>query len=216
MRKLHILVEGQTEEVVVNEIIAPYLSDDDVFVSTSILRTRLSAGGNPANRGGVTTWAKIHRDLKLLLRDSSITVLTTLIDYYGFPDDAPGMADRPNGSPHARIEHVESALADAVDSGRFVPHLVLHEIETWVLADCSRLAALLGNPSAGAELAQLVARKSGPELVNDGSDTAPSKRIRAAYPRYGKTLRWSAGYRRYWSRRDQTAMPARGPMAVRS
>jgi hypothetical protein len=30
--------------------------------------------------------------------------------------------------------------------------------------------------------------ESGPELVNDGADTAPSKRIMSAYPRYTKTI----------------------------
>jgi hypothetical protein len=79
-------------------------------------------------------------------------MLTTLIDYYGFPLDAPGMANRPIGSPYSRVEHVESALADVVGSGRFLPHLVLHEIEAWVLADCSRLADLLGDSPATVQL----------------------------------------------------------------
>jgi Domain of unknown function (DUF4276) len=188
MRKLHILVEGQTEEVIVNNVIGPYFLSEDVYVTASILKTKLPAGVRPAYAGGVTNWAKILREIRLLLGDSSVTMLTTLIDYYGFPDDAPGMADRPIGSSYARVEHVESALADAVDSRRFLPHLVLHEIEAWVLADCSRLADLLGNPSEAARLAQLVATESSPEMVNDGIDTAPSKRIKGIYPRYSKTL----------------------------
>lgn len=144
MQKLHILVEGQAEEVIVNNVIGPYLSSE-----------------RPAR----------HH----------------LIDYYGFPHDAPGMADRPVGSPYVRVEHVENALADAVGSGRFLPHLVLHEIEAWVLADCSRLADLLGNSSETARLAQ-VAAVSGPEMADDGVDTAPSKRVMSIYPKYAKTL----------------------------
>ncbi len=188
MRKLHILVEGQTEEVIVNNVIGPYLSSGDLYVTTSILKTKPSAGSNPAHVGGVSSWAKILKEIRLLLGDTSTTMLTTLIDYYGFPDDAPGMADRPIGSPYARVEHVERALAGAVDSGRFLPHLVLHEIEAWVLADCSRIADLLGNSSEAARLARVVASESGPEMVNDGIDTAPSKRIKGIYPMYGKTL----------------------------
>lgn len=145
MRKLHILVEGQTEEVIVNNVIGPYVSSEDVYVTASILKTKRPADGRPAHSGGVTSWAKIVREITLLLRDTSTTLLTTLIDYYGFPQDAPGMADRPVGSPYVRVEHVENALAQAVGNSRFLPHLVLHEIEAWVLADCSRLADLLGN-----------------------------------------------------------------------
>jgi uncharacterized protein DUF4276 len=188
MRRLHILVEGQTEEVVVNNVIGPYLSSEDLYVTTSILKTKPAAGSDPAHAGGVSSWAKISREIKLLLGDTSTAMLTTLIDYYGFPDDAPGMADRPIGSPYARVEHVESALARAIDSGRFLPHLVLHEIEAWVLADCSRLSDLLGNSSDAERLAQVVAAESSPEMVNDGIDTAPSKRINGAYPMYRKTL----------------------------
>jgi hypothetical protein len=188
VRKLHILVEGQTEEIIVNNVISPYLSGDGLDVTTSILKTKQSAGSSPAYRGGVSSWAKISREIRLLLGDTSTTLLTTLIDYYGFPDDAPGMADRPIGSPYARVEYVESSLAGAVDSGRFLPHLVLHEIEAWVLADCSRLADLMGNSNEIAQLARVVADGSGPEMVNDGIDTAPSKRIKAIYPQYAKTL----------------------------
>ena len=98
------------------------------------------------------------------------------------------MADRPHGSPHDRVRHVESALAKAIDDARFVPHLVLHETETWVLADCRRLGEVMGDPGPAADLERIVQLESGPELVNDGVDTAPSKRIMSAYPQYAKTI----------------------------
>lgn len=94
----------------------------------------------------------------------------------------------PYGSPHDRVKHVESALAEAIDDARFVPHLVLHEIETWVLADCRCLGEVMGDPRPAADLERIVQRESGPELVNDGVDTAPSKRIMNAYPQYAKTI----------------------------
>ncbi|WP_420847683.1 DUF4276 family protein [Natronosporangium hydrolyticum] len=37
-------------------------------------------------------------------------------------------------------------------------------------------------------LHHVVTSAGGPELVNDGVDTAPSKRISAALPRYSKTI----------------------------
>jgi len=86
------------------------------------------------------------------------------------------------------VRHVESALAKAIDDKRFLPNLVLHEIEAWVLADCRRLGELMGNRAPAAELERTVRLESGPELVNDGVDTAPSKRIAKAYPQYAKTI----------------------------
>ena len=187
MRHLHILCEGQTEEMIASDVLEPHFSSADAYVTWSVLTTKRPAG-SAAFKGGVSTWPKLQRELRLLLHDSSTTVLTTLLDYYAFPAEAPGMGDRPHGSPHERVRHVESALAKAVGDMRFVPHLVLHETETWVLADCRRLGEVMGEPGPAAELQRIVHLESGPELVNDGVDTAPSKRILSAYPQYAKTI----------------------------
>jgi hypothetical protein len=187
VRHLHILCEGQTEEMIARSVIEPHFTSADSYVTLSIFTTKRPAGG-PAFKGGLSHWPKLERELRLLLRDSSITVLTTMLDYYAFPSDAPGMADRPHGSPHHRIRHVESALAKRIGDERFLPNLVLHETEAWVLADCRRLGGVMGDSVPAAELERIVRQESGPELVNDGVDTAPSKRIMNAYPQYRKTV----------------------------
>jgi hypothetical protein len=80
------------------------------------------------------------------------------------------MADRPHGSPHDRVRHVESVLAKKIGDKRFLPNLVLHEIEAWVLADCRRLGEVMGDSGPAAELERIVRLESGPELVR-GSGT---------------------------------------------
>jgi hypothetical protein len=187
VRHLHILVEGQTEEMVARDVIAPHFPSSKTWVSWSIFTTKRPAGG-AAFKGGLSNWPKLDREIRRLLRDSSTTVLTTLFDYYAFPGDAPGMADRPYGSPYERVRHVEQALAMAIGDNRFLPNLVLHEIEAWVLADCARLGELMGDAAPASELHRVVQQESSPELVDDGLDTAPSKRILSAYPRYTKTI----------------------------
>ncbi|GIH29039.1 hypothetical protein Aph01nite_73490 [Acrocarpospora phusangensis] len=186
MKRVHILVEGQTEEVIATQILRPYYAERNVHLSCSLLATKRSARG-PDHKGGVTSWERMRGDIVRLLNDSSLTALTTLIDYYAFPSDAPGMADRPpNGTSLDRVRHVECALAEAIDNRRFIPHLVLHETEAWVLADCDRLAEVMGGPCHA--LAGQVALVGGPELVNDHPTTAPSKRIAATYQEYRKTV----------------------------
>jgi hypothetical protein len=187
VRHLHILCEGQTEEIIARDVLEPHFAAADTRVTWSIFTTKRPAGG-PAFKGGLSTWPKLERELQHLLRDSSTTVLTTMFDYYAFPPDAPGMTDRPRATPHERVRHVESALAGAIGSRRFLPNLVLHETEAWALADCHRLGELMGDPVPAAELERIVQLNSGPELVNDGVDTAPSKRILNAYPHYAKTI----------------------------
>lgn len=185
-RRLHILVEGQTEEIVVNNVLEPYLQDRGWTVTKSIVKTKRPASG-PASRGGVSSWAKLESEVRLLLRSSDIHTLTTLFDFYGFPADSPGMADRPSSSPYARVEHVERSLTSAISDPRFVPHLILHELETWVFAAAEQLSWLFG----GSDLAELLIKDmlsvGGPELVNDGPHTAPSKRLDRYCVGYSKT-----------------------------
>jgi uncharacterized protein DUF4276 len=137
-------LEGQTEETIFRDVIGPYLTDIGWYVGFSIVKTKRPAAG-PAYRGGVTSWQQVERDVRLLLRDTSIDVLTTLIDYYAFPGGAPGMSDRPNGDASARATHVERALRAAIGDSRFRPHLVLHETEAWVFAAAAELGECYGD-----------------------------------------------------------------------
>ncbi|MEO3856459.1 DUF4276 family protein [Acrocarpospora sp. B8E8] len=164
----------------------PLPRNADVYVARSIFTTKRPAGG-PSYQGGLSTWGKLATEIRLLLRDTSITVLTTLLDYYGLPADVPGMSTRPPGSPHNRVIHVERAMADAIGDPRFLPNLVLHEIEAWVLLGHEALGELTGDAALAHAAQAIVTDAQGAELVNDGADTAPSKRLLHLYPRYRKT-----------------------------
>ncbi|WP_328446571.1 DUF4276 family protein [Amycolatopsis sp. NBC_00438] len=185
-RRLHILVEGQSEEIVVTNVLEPYLRGRGWTVSQSIVVTKRSASGS-LHRGGVSSWAKIEREIRLLLRNSDLDVLTTLFDFYAFPEDAPGMDSLPAADPYQRVEHVENAIAECVGDRRFVPHLILHELETWVFAAAEQLGWLLPDPGLVARLEADVIDAGGPELVNDHPSTAPSKRLAAYCATFSKT-----------------------------
>lgn len=185
-RRLHLLVEGQTEESLVRDLFAPHLERHGWWVSLSVQRTKRVAGG-PDHRGGVTSWVKIEREIRRLLDDRGLTV-TTLFDYYGFPDDAPGMVDRPGGTPTEQVEHVQAAMAEKIGDRRFRPNLVLHETEAWVFAAADELGELRGNPELTDLLRRDCVEAGGPELVNSCRDRAPSKRLLSYLPDYGKLL----------------------------
>ncbi len=185
-RHLHFLVEGQTEEIVVNNVLEPYLQERGWTITKSIVTTKRPAMG-PASHGGVSNWAKLEREIRLLLRNSDIHTLTTLFDYYGFPSDSPGMINRPPASVYERVEHVEKSLVSAISDTRFVPHLILHELETWVFAAAEQIGWLFSGSDLTKRLLQDVQGAGGPELVNDGLDTAPSKRLARYCDGYSKT-----------------------------
>lgn len=184
--RLHILLEGQTEETIARDIVVPHLTSLGWWVRYSIVTTKRPAGG-PKFAGGVINWTQVEREIRLLLRDSNLAVLTTMLDYYAFPPEAPGMSSRPFGPPAERVSHVENALRQHFDDARFIPHLILHETETWVFAARTQLAELYGNPEIETRLDADVALAGGEELVNDHPETAPSKRLKKYHPQYIKT-----------------------------
>jgi Domain of unknown function (DUF4276) len=185
-RRLHVLVEGQTEEIVLRDVLQPYLEGRGWCVSHSLIATkRVNCG--PDHRGGITNWRQVEGDVQRLLRDTSLDVLTTLFDYYAFPADSPGMSTLPSGDPYTKVAHVEQALAAHFGDPRFRPNLVLHELEAWVFAAAKQLGELLGD-EVEAKLREDVARAGNPELVNDHPQTAPSKRLQRYCPGYTKTL----------------------------
>lgn len=187
MRQVHVLVEGATEERLVVQVFQPELSRQGVWLTPVALKTRRAAG-RPHDRGGVSKWSKIEHDIRALLRNSAVDTVTTMLDLYGLPSDTPGLAHASTGDAYIRVRQVEEAMAGTIDNRRFLPFLVLHETEAWVLAAASELSELAATPRLADLLHTQVSTAGGPELVNDGPDTAPSKRILKAYPGYRKVV----------------------------
>jgi hypothetical protein len=186
VRHVHFLVEGPTEKQCVDRVLTPLLQSGDTYVTVSIFTTRRVAAG-PDHKGGVARWARLQREVDLLLRqDTSIDVLTTLFDFYRFPSDSPGMNSMPAADPVARVCHVEKQVRSAIGDDRFRPNLVLHELEAWVLACRRDLADYLGDPALSRALDEVVASAGGPENVDDGPTTSPSRRLIGLYPGYVK------------------------------
>lgn len=185
VRNVYVLVEGQTEERLVQQVLQPELAEQGAWLTPVVLKTRRTVGG-PHHRGGVSKWSKIEPEIRALLRNSRAHLVTTMLDFYGIPTDTPGRADMPAGDAYTRVRHLEAAMARAIGDRRFLPFLVLHETEAWVLAAAEQLSEMLGLPKIVDELYPQVGKCGGPELVNDGPETAPSKRILRAYPAYRK------------------------------
>jgi hypothetical protein len=189
MKRGLVLVEGQTEERFVNECLAPHLLARGLALGIRIIHTKHVVGAAHF-KGGVQSYGQVRRELGLLLHDSNASVITTLIDYYDLSTDFPGMADRSAGSPRDRVEQIESRWAASVGDLRFVPHLVLHELEAWVYAAPSCLEPWMFDDDVNviAAITATAAAHGTPEDIDEGPHTAPSKRLLAAFAAYQKTL----------------------------
>lgn len=186
MTRVLMLVEGQSEESFVKRTLAPHLAGYGVFVQVIVLWTkRLASGGG--HRGGACNWGQIRHNLDALRADSHAW-LTTLLDFYGLPDDVPGYQEaRSPGDPRQRVNALQARLAAEVGHPRFIPFLALHEFEAWIFADSKALAAHFGRAELEQLAAKAIAMAGEPERINHGPDTHPKARLRAMGVGYKET-----------------------------
>lgn len=79
MKRILMLCEGQTEETFVKDILNPHLVAYQRWAVPTLAVTKRTAAGS--HRGGITSYAKLRRDIANLLRDSDARCVTTMIDY---------------------------------------------------------------------------------------------------------------------------------------
>ena len=89
-----------------------------------------------------------------------------------------------------RCELLQRALGREVEDHRLIPYLQRHEFEALVLASLPVLRNVLETEEdlAGLEALMREIRDVSPEDVNDGPESAPSKRLLRCIPGYRKTL----------------------------
>ena len=187
-RQIVFYVEGYTEVEFVNEIIGPHLSDFDIIWHKPILVSN-SVRKDRAARGGVRSYGPIRKDLERLLAQyrGAGFVFTTILDYYGLPEDFPLRNVPLPGvvTPLDKVRAVENAWRDDIADDRFLPNLLLHEYETLILARPeSLLAAYPEARQAINDLQEDISGFRNPEDINDNPVTAPSKRIIRALDAY--------------------------------
>lgn len=188
--RLLVIAEGDSEREFVSGVLAPHLDTFGLTVDAEKIR-------KPGEKGGFTSYARLRDHVRArLLGDRGLTV-TTMIDLYGplRRGGFPGFEDAPaTNNPILRVCHLEEAFRQDIvsrvgDERRFIPYLQLHEFEALVLAEPEKLDWIYmedAHARAIAELRRLVDGYESPELIDEGAETAPSKRIERVIPEYDK------------------------------
>ena len=187
MIRVHILVEGQTEESFVRELLVPHFMERGIYLSIVLATTKRVKAG-PNFRGGITSYERVKNSIHHLLSDSNVVVVTTMIDYYGLPRDFPGIAALPAGNCYARVTHLQAAWADAIGDRRFLPFLTLHEFEALLFSKPEAAAYYFPTVKTVDQMAAIAGQYSSPEEINEGPTSHPSYRLQQLEPQYQKTL----------------------------
>ena len=187
MKRVFISVEGQTEETFVKEILVPHLESFQVYPVPIILSTKRTRQGNKF-KGGITRFQRIQNEINLLLRDTDVSAVTSMYDLYKFPADFPGYDEAPRGDCYQRVAYLENEFTKLISDPRFRPYIQLHEFEALLFVNLSAISKAFPGTNKLAELERIKSAFSSPEEINEGEQTAPSKRILHLFPDYQKPL----------------------------
>jgi len=191
VRKILILVEGQTEERFVKAVLQPHLWTREVHPEPKIVTTKRVKVG-PQFLGGVSTFDKIDTDIKRLLGDSDAALVTTMFDYYGLPVDFPGKQSLRGRNSFERAKELEAALEQHYNRGsKFLAYLMIHEFEALLFSSPGVLAQVMNAPAYEPRLQAIRGQFLTPEEINDDPATTPAARVLNLFPGYRKRLHGS-------------------------
>jgi hypothetical protein len=183
--RVRILVEGQTEETFVNDILSPHLNQMGIYPHAFLFR----------KKGGSFSYQRARKEILNSLKEDTARICTTLVDFYGMPKDWPGRVESQSSRNYQeKAQRVEQALSQDIvaqmggswNPARFIPYVQMHEFEALLFSDTSALAG--SNPRISDLLTRVLQSFSCPEEINDNYDTCPSRRIKLSIENYVKTV----------------------------
>ena len=184
MRKVYIIVEGQTEQEFINSVVAPYLRMKGISIVIPIL-IKTSKNG----RGGFVNFQHLANTIKpLLANKKDYFIVTTFVDFFRVPTNCANYNECMFLDARiSQVEQLEQSMSNFFNDRRFLPYIQLHEFE-----------ALLFSHPIGFEVFFETREKSllmnvfedypNPEDINTTVNGAPSKRILNVKDNYNKVI----------------------------
>lgn len=190
MVEVIVFAEGQTEEKFIKQLVAPALRHLEVFIKPQLLNTSQTA------KGGAVTFDRLKFNARNTLRQYPNAVLSTFLDLYALGADFPAFEEaKKKPDVYSRVACLQQELNKAIVAyvqcrpERFVPHIQPYEFEGLLFSDVQALSAV--EPTWTKSLPALAKIRTAvdtPEHINDGYETAPSRRLESLlHPKYKKT-----------------------------
>ena len=187
MTQVYVICEGQTEATFVQELLRPHFRVFDKVLTPTLI-------GKHGQKGGDVRFVRILHSLKPLLLSGHQPYCTSLIDFYGLPNEFPGkleaMYTANLGEKALLVSNgLMSQLKTEIDDyalNRFIPYVQMHEFEGLLFSDPAGLASGIDKPRLARRFASVRDRFSTPEHINDNPQTAPGRQIARIYPEYEK------------------------------
>ena len=187
MSRIIIICEGQTEQVFCNTILNPHFAGKGIYIQSPLIKQTM---------GGITNWSNLKHQIESHLKEERTVFVSLLIDYYGLYEnhDFPGWEEsRHMIDKSERLSFLEQKMKDDLDSElrhRFIPHMQLHEFEGLLFNNMAVFRQQFTDEELVGidELQTTLDNFSNPELINDTSQNAPSKRLKRIIKGYSKVV----------------------------
>ena len=189
MKRVHIICEGQTEEMFVKELLyPPFISKGLCLIPVLI--------GKPGHKGGNFRFQRLLSDVRNRILGDTTAFCTTFFDFYGLPNDFPGKTDAAEHISsqdkaqiicNAMVEKLTRKIGESAMC-RFIPYIQMYEFEALLFSDPEGLARGVSCPDLSADFIDIRRSFDSPESINDSPRTAPSKRIGRKIPDYEKPI----------------------------
>lgn len=187
--RVHIICEGQTEEMFVRELLQSVFFNQGISLIPSLI-------GKPGHKGGNVKFERLFTDIRNVLMGDKKAYCTTFFDYYGLPKNFPGVSCPSEITTiDKKAQHLTSCLYKKMEdklgnevARRFIPYVQMHEFEALLFSETSDFAKGIDRLTVADDLSKIRKDFDSPEMINNSPDTAPSKRIKNVVPDYEKPL----------------------------
>ncbi|WLD24558.1 DUF4276 family protein [Flavobacterium dauae] len=187
MKRLIIVVEGDTEKEFIDKVLSPYLYSKGLQ-SVNCFKIKHT-------KGGLTKYRHLKTDLINCLYENNV-IVSTLIDFYALPKDFPKYTETDKiVNKTERLSFLEKAIIEDIEKEKgksfpnLFPYIQLHEFEALVFSSINAISSLFSNNEANfSEIENIINSHPNPEDINNSPLTAPSKRLKNTIQGYNKVV----------------------------
>lgn len=170
MRRLVFIVEGDTELIFVQHLIAPHLTR--LGFPNQMHAQTITTNRKQHAKGGIGTYGKFKNEVTRTLAQGNV-IVTTLIDFFRLPGDFPAYTQ-----DSTRIGQIETAIHTEFENRPdFIPYIQRHESEALMFSSRQGFELVIDDHAKLQRIDQIIDQYPNPEDINNSPTTAPSKRM---------------------------------------
>ena len=173
MKRLIVIVEGQTEKEFVENSLRNFFISKGIFDVRAIM-IQTSKG----HKGGFVNYEHLKNDIEKILKSENDVVVSMFVDFFKIPTNFPNFElSKSKSITNAKIEVLLEGISNDINDTRFIPYIQKHEFEALLFSSNEGFSNWFENEWVIDELKTIINLYPNPEEINTGSETAPSKRI---------------------------------------